>query len=68
MSQIKTVVVDGIATTQKNDDDDDRLSVLMLLILMKLYDALVFSLVSSADDGPPSFTSIAVLVNIRDNR
>ena len=54
----------------KNNDDDDylRLRVLMLLILVKLYDALVFSLVSSADDGPPSFTSIAVSVNLRDNR
>ena len=58
-------MVVGIATTQNNIDDDDhlRLRVLMLLIVLKLYNALLFSLVSSADDGPPSFTSIAVSVN-----
>ena len=62
-------MVVGIATTQNNNDGDDhlRLSVLMLLILLKLCDALVFSLVSSADDGPALFTSIAVLVKFRDN-
>ena len=63
------VVGAGITTTQKVTMTIVilRLRVWMLLILLKLSGALVFSLVSSAYDGPPLFTSITVPVNLRDN-